>query len=59
MVYNEDAYGKAGLEGLARALQTSPDSSVQIVSRESVIRNTVEIGDAMQGTMKARPDAWY
>ena len=57
VVYNDDAYGKAGLEGLARALQASADNSVQIVARENVVRNTVEIGDAMQGTMKAKPDA--
>ncbi|MFC4523299.1 ABC transporter substrate-binding protein [Cupriavidus pinatubonensis] len=57
VVYNDDAYGKAGLEGLARALQSSADNSVQIVARESVVRNTAEIGDAMQGTMKAQPDA--
>ncbi|KWR87258.1 ABC transporter substrate-binding protein [Cupriavidus sp. IDO] len=57
VVYNDDDYGKAGLEGLERALKASPDSGVQIVAREGVIRNTMEIGDAMQGTMKASPDA--
>lgn len=57
VVYNDDAYGKAGLDGLERALKTMPDSGVQIVARESVVRNTAEIGDAMQGSMKATPDA--
>ncbi|MBY4949431.1 ABC transporter substrate-binding protein [Cupriavidus respiraculi] len=57
VVYNDDGYGKAGLSGLERALAAEPDSGVQIVARETVIRNTVEIGDAMQGAMKARPDA--
>jgi len=57
VVYNDDAYGKAGLAGLERALKASPDSGVQIVAREGVVRNTMEIGDAMQGSMKAKPDA--
>ncbi|MCO4892271.1 ABC transporter substrate-binding protein [Cupriavidus sp. WGtm5] len=57
VVYNEDAYGKAGLDGLERALKAAPDSGVQIVAREPVVRNTTEIGDAMQGSMKAKPDA--
>jgi len=57
VVYNEDAYGKAGLEGLERALKAVPDSGVQVVARETVVRNTVEIGDAMQGALKAKPDA--
>jgi ABC-type branched-subunit amino acid transport system substrate-binding protein len=57
VVYNDDGYGKAGLSGLERALAAEPDSGVQIVARETVIRNTVEIGDAMQGAMKAKPDA--
>ncbi|WP_020204703.1 MULTISPECIES: ABC transporter substrate-binding protein [Cupriavidus] len=57
VVYNDDAYGKAGLDGLERALKAAPDSGVQIVAREGVVRNTAEIGDAMQGAMKATPDA--
>ncbi|WP_420996510.1 ABC transporter substrate-binding protein [Cupriavidus sp. 30B13] len=57
VVYNDDAYGKAGLDGLERALKAAPDSGVQIVAREGVVRNTTEIGDAMQGAMKATPDA--
>lgn len=57
VVYNEDAYGKAGLEALDRALKAAPGSGVEIVAREGVVRNTVEIGDAMQGSMKSNPDA--
>ncbi len=57
VVYNDDAYGKAGLEGLERAIKSMPDSGVQIVARETVVRNTSEIGDAMQGSMKAKPEA--
>ena len=57
VVYNDDAYGKAGLAGLERALKTASGSGVQIVAREGVVRNTAEIGDAMQGSMKAKPDA--
>lgn len=58
VVYNDDAYGKAGIEGVANAIKALPaDSGVKLVAQESVIRNTVEIGDAMQGAMKATPDA--
>ncbi|MGO4332912.1 ABC transporter substrate-binding protein [Cupriavidus sp. 2TAF22] len=57
VVYNDDAFGKAGVDGLERALKASPDSGVQIVAREGVVRNTTEIGDAMQGSMRAKPDA--
>ncbi|QRQ87784.1 ABC transporter substrate-binding protein [Cupriavidus oxalaticus] len=56
VVYNDDDYGKAELEELERALKGGADSGVQLVAREAVVRNTVEIGDAMQGVTKARPD---
>ncbi|SDD78815.1 amino acid/amide ABC transporter substrate-binding protein, HAAT family [Cupriavidus sp. YR651] len=58
VVYNDDAYGKAGIAGIEHAIKSLPaDSGVQLVAQESVIRNTVEIGDAMQTAMKAKPDA--
>ncbi|CAG2141170.1 ABC transporter substrate-binding protein [Cupriavidus plantarum] len=58
VVYNDDAYGKSGLDGVEHAIKALPaDSGVQLVSRANVVRNTVEIGDAMQETMKAKPDA--
>jgi len=58
VVYNDDAYGKAGIAGVEQAIKSLPaDSGVKLVAQESVIRNTVEIGDAMQGAMKASPDA--
>ncbi|MEN7528378.1 MULTISPECIES: ABC transporter substrate-binding protein [unclassified Cupriavidus] len=58
VVYNDDAYGRAGISGIEHAIKTLPaDSGVKLVAQESVIRNTVEIGDAMQGAMKAKPDA--
>lgn len=58
VVYNDDAYGKAGIAGVEQAIKSLPaDSGVKLVAQESVIRNTVEIGDAMQGAMKATPDA--
>ncbi|GLC98068.1 lipoprotein [Cupriavidus sp. TA19] len=56
VVYNDDAYGKAELEELERALKSAADSGVQLVAREAVVRNTMEIGDAMQGVLKASPD---
>ncbi|EKZ96216.1 ABC-type branched-chain amino acid transport system periplasmic protein [Cupriavidus sp. HMR-1] len=58
VVFNDDAYGRAGLSGVEHAIKALPaDSGVQLVAQESVIRNTVEIGDAMQTAMKAKPDA--
>jgi len=58
VVYNDDAYGRAGIAGVEQAIKKLPaDSGVQLVAQESVIRNTVEIGDAMQAAMKAKPDA--
>lgn len=58
VVYNDDGYGKAGLAGIERAIKVLPaDSGVKLVAQSSVIRNTVEIGDAMQEAMKAKPDA--
>lgn len=56
VVYNDDAYGKAELEELERAVKSAADSGVQLVAREAVVRNTMEIGDAMQGVLKASPD---
>jgi ABC-type branched-subunit amino acid transport system substrate-binding protein len=58
VVYNDDAYGRAGLSGIEHAIKALPaDSGVQLVAQENVIRNTVEIGYAMQTAMKAKPDA--
>ncbi|RZT41023.1 ABC transporter substrate-binding protein [Cupriavidus agavae] len=58
VVYNDDAYGRAGISGIEHAIKALPaNSGVTLVAQESVIRNTVEIGDAMQTAMKARPDA--
>ncbi len=58
VVYNDDAYGRAGITGIQHAVKAlSADSGVQVVAQESVIRNTVEIGDAIQAAMKAKPDA--
>ncbi|GJG97399.1 ABC transporter substrate-binding protein [Cupriavidus pauculus] len=58
VVYNDDGYGKAGLAGIEHAIKVLPaDSGVKLVAQSSVIRNTVEIGDAMQEAMKAKPDA--
>lgn len=58
VVYNDDGYGKAGLAGIEHAIKLLPaDSGVKLVAQSSVIRNTVEIGDAMQEAMKAKPDA--
>ncbi|MBF6991049.1 ABC transporter substrate-binding protein [Cupriavidus sp. IK-TO18] len=56
VVYNDDAYGKAELEELERAVKSAADSGVRLVAREAVVRNTMEIGDAMQGVLKASPD---
>lgn len=58
VVYNDDAYGKAGLDGVIRALKAMPvDAGMQLVARGDVTRNSVEVGDALQATLGAKPDA--
>jgi branched-chain amino acid transport system substrate-binding protein len=52
--YQNDAYGKAGLEGVVRALKTS---NLTPVATGTVERNTVNVAQAVKDIATAQPDA--
>jgi ABC-type branched-subunit amino acid transport system substrate-binding protein len=52
--YQDDAYGKAGLEGVRRALKAH---SLEAVATGTVVRNSVDVAQAVKNIAPARPDA--
>ena len=52
--YQNDAYGKAGLEGVTRALKAL---NMEPSSTGTVERNTVDVGKALADVMAQRPEA--
>lgn len=52
--YQNDAYGKAGLEGVTRALSKR---QLKPVSTATVERNTVDVAAAMETLVKSEPEA--
>lgn len=52
--YQNDAYGKAGLEGVTRALSKR---QLKPVSTATVERNTVEVAASMETLVKSEPEA--
>lgn len=52
--YQNDAYGKAGLAGVERALKKR---NLPIVETATVERNSVDVGKAVQKLLPRRPDA--
>lgn len=52
--YQDDAYGKAGLDGVTRALKTL---NLAPVATGTVERNTVNVAQAVQAIAAAKPDA--
>lgn len=52
--YQNDAYGKTGLEGVQRALQTL---SLETVALGTVERNTTDVAQAVKDIMASRPEA--
>ncbi len=52
--YQNDAYGKAGLEGVTRALK---ELDLEPASTGSFERNTVEVGKALTDILAGRPEA--
>jgi branched-chain amino acid transport system substrate-binding protein len=52
--YQNDAYGKAGLEGVERALTRR---QLKIVATGTVERNTVEVAKSLETILAAQPDA--
>jgi len=52
--YQNDAYGKTGLDGTARALEAR---KFKVAATASVERNSVDVGKAVDTMMQAQPDA--
>ena len=52
--YQNDAYGKAGLEGVRRAMERR---KLRISATGTVQRNTVDVADAVKSIAPAHPDA--
>lgn len=52
--YQNDAYGKSGLDGVTRALAKRQMKAISIATVE---RNTVEVAQALETLMKAEPEA--
>ena len=52
--YQNDAYGKAGLEGVNRAMKRR---NMQIAGEATVERNTVEVAKAVEAMKKVNPQA--
>ena len=52
--YQNDAYGKTGLDGTARALEAR---KLKVVATASVERNSVDVTKAVDTMMQAQPDA--
>jgi branched-chain amino acid transport system substrate-binding protein len=52
--YQNDAYGKAGLEGVERALARR---QLKMVATGTVERNTVEVAKSVEAILAAQPDA--
>lgn len=52
--YQNDAYGKTGLDGVTRALARR---NLKVAAVGTVERNTVDVGPALDALMKAAPEA--
>jgi branched-chain amino acid transport system substrate-binding protein len=52
--HQDDAYGKAGLEGVRRALKAH---SLEPVATGTVVRNSVDVVQAVKSIVPTRPDA--
>ncbi len=52
--YQDDAYGKAGLAGVERAMKAR---NLQVLATGTVERNTTNVSAAVQAIMAKRPDA--
>ncbi len=57
VVYNDDAYGKAGIEGVQRALKLPASQGVALVAQASVVRNTTDVKAAISTVLAQKPDA--
>ncbi|CAJ0726135.1 Leu/Ile/Val-binding protein [Ralstonia mannitolilytica] len=57
VVYNDDAYGKAELDGVQRALKLPANQGVSLVAQASVVRNTTDVKGALGTVLAQKPDA--
>lgn len=57
VLYNDDAYGKAGLDGVQRALKLPANQGVTLVAQASVVRNTTDVKGAISTVLAQKPDA--
>lgn len=57
VVYNDDAYGKSGLDGVQRALGTPAGQGVTLVAQASVARNTADVKSAVSTVLAQKPEA--
>ncbi|AQW30812.1 ABC transporter substrate-binding protein [Ralstonia syzygii subsp. celebesensis] len=57
VVYNDDAYGKAGLEGVQHALKQPENKAVTLAAEASVERNTTDVKGALSTVLAKKPDA--
>ncbi|MCC5262955.1 ABC transporter substrate-binding protein, partial [Staphylococcus aureus] len=52
----DDAYGKAGLDGVQRALKLPANKGVSLVAQASVVRNTTDVKSAITTVLEQKPD---
>lgn len=57
VVFNDDSYGKAGLDGVQRALKLPARQGVSLVAQASVVRNTTDVNRAIGTVLAQKPDA--
>ena len=57
VVYNDDAYGKAGLDGVQRALKVPANQGVSLAAQATVVRNTTDVKGAIGTVLAQKPDA--
>lgn len=57
VVYNDDAYGKAGLDGVQRALKLPANQGVSLAAQASVVRNTTDVKGAIDTVLAQKPEA--
>ncbi|WP_343548455.1 ABC transporter substrate-binding protein [Ralstonia sp.] len=57
VIYNDDAYGKAGLDGVEHALKLPANQGVSLAAKASVVRNTTDVKGAIGTVLAQKPDA--
>jgi ABC-type branched-subunit amino acid transport system substrate-binding protein len=57
VIYNDDAYGKSGLDGVQRALASPAGQGVTLAAQATVARNTSDVQGALGTVLAQKPDA--